>query len=332
MKETRVWLGEPFPLGATVVEEGVNFALFSEHATKVELCLFDSLDASVESVRIELPEVTGHVWHGQLPDVRAGQIYGYRVHGPDAPQEGHRFNPQKVVLDPYARCIARDLRWDDAVLDPARDTAACAPLAAVADTSFPWGNDQPLRIPWHETVIYEVHVKGFTMQHPGVEERLRGTYAGLGSPAAVEYMQRLGVTAYRDLGRLNLLAQQVARARFGGFEEVRHVAVDRCRKPGDVGAAVGIAMRLIGLDADDIAGGGFKFFQPLVRHPADDQTAFDDAQDLGAFVAMQRRTAACGHRDVEDIQPGSFKPRVPLELAFRRKAGLYALGRMCVHK
>ncbi|QIF02315.1 glycogen debranching protein GlgX [Roseimicrobium sp. ORNL1] len=195
MKESRVWLGKPFPLGATVVGEGVNFALFTEHATKVELCLFDSPEATVESVRVELPEVTGHVRHGQLPDVRAGQIYGYRVHGPDAPQEGHRFNPRKVLLDPYARCIARDLRWEDAVLDPAKDTAACAPLAAVADTSFPWGNDQPLRIPWHETVIYEAHVKGFTMRHPGVEEDLRGTYAGLGSPAVIDHLHRLGVTA-----------------------------------------------------------------------------------------------------------------------------------------
>lgn len=195
MKDTRVWLGNPFPLGATVVEEGVNFALFSEHATKVELCLFDSPESSVETSRIELPEVNGHVWHGQLPDARAGQVYGYRVHGPNAPLEGQRFNPNKVLLDPYARCVARDLRWDDAVMDPGKDTAACAPLAEVADNRFSWGNDRPLRIPWHETVIYEMHVKGFTMQHPGVEEGLRGTYAGLASPASIEHLRRLGITA-----------------------------------------------------------------------------------------------------------------------------------------
>src|SRR5688572_23462387 len=115
--EPRVWLGEPYPLGATLLDEGVNFALFSEHATKVELCLFDSPEATVEACRIALPEVTGHVWHGQLPDVRPGQLYGYRVHGPKSLQDGHRFNPRKVLLDPYAKSIGRDLQWDTAVLD-----------------------------------------------------------------------------------------------------------------------------------------------------------------------------------------------------------------------
>ncbi|HSI65413.1 MAG TPA: glycogen debranching protein GlgX [Candidatus Saccharimonadia bacterium] len=195
MHEPRVWLGEPFPLGATLVGEGVNFALFSEHATRVELCLFDSPDASAEVHRIALPEVTGHVWHGHLPEVSSGQVYGYRVHGPDKPDEGHRFNPRKVLLDPYAKSIARDLRWDEAVMDPGQDTASCAPLARVVSTAFPWGDDRSSRIPWHETVVYELHVKGFTMQHPGVEENLRGTYAGLGSLAATDHLRRLGVTA-----------------------------------------------------------------------------------------------------------------------------------------
>ena len=195
MTEMRLWPGKPSPLGATCVDRGVNFALFSEHATKVELCLFDSADAQSESHRIVLPEVAHQVWHGHLPDVGPGQIYGYRVHGPFDPAQGHRFNPHKIVLDPYARVIARDLRWDDAVLDPDRDTAPFAPLARVVDNAFDWKDDRLPRTPWHETVVYELHVKGFTRQHPNVAENLRGTYAGLASPAAIEHLQRLGVTA-----------------------------------------------------------------------------------------------------------------------------------------
>ena len=190
-----VWPGQPYPLGATPDAVGVNFALFSEHATLVELCLFDSPDARCETQRIPLPEKTNQVWHGFVPEMRPGQIYGYRVHGPHQPAQGHRFNPRKVLLDPYARAIARDLRWEDAVQAPNGDTAHCAPLARVVDPEFHWNGDQPLHTPWHETVVYEMHVKGFTKQHPGVPENLRGTYAGLASPAAVEYLRELGVTA-----------------------------------------------------------------------------------------------------------------------------------------
>lgn len=190
-----IWPGRPSPLGATADAGGVNFALFSEHATKVELCLFDSPDAQAESQRIALPEKTNQVWHGFLPKAKLGQIYGYRVHGPHEPEHGHRFNPRKVLLDPYARAIARELRWNDAVLDPNRDTAHCAPLARVVDSVFHWNGDQPLRTSWHETVVYELHVKGFTKQHPDVPEKLRGTYAGVASPAAIEHLRELGVTA-----------------------------------------------------------------------------------------------------------------------------------------
>src|SRR5690606_1094529 len=147
---------------------GVNFALYSEHATKVELCLFDSPDATRESVRIPLPEYTDLVWHGYLPDVTPGQIYGYLVHGPYDPRNGHRFNPNKVLLDPYAMAVARRLRWDDSLFgyrdgDPAgdlsfdvRDNAAYVPLARVVDPTFAWGDDRPPRTPWHQTVIYEM--------------------------------------------------------------------------------------------------------------------------------------------------------------------------------
>ena len=203
----KVWPGKPYPLGATWDGMGVNFSLFSEHAEKVELCLFDAADASRESARIALPERTDLVWHGFLPDVTPGQLYGYRVSGPYDPASGHRFNPAKVVLDPYAKRIGRTLRWHDAVygyrVDHAeadlaadrRDSAAFAPLAAVLDPAFTWGADRPPRIPWHDTVIYEVHVKGFTARHPDVPAHLRGTYLGLASDGAIHHFRELGVTA-----------------------------------------------------------------------------------------------------------------------------------------
>jgi len=203
----RVWPGRPYPLGATWDGGGVNFALFSEHATKVELCLFDSPDARRESHRIKLPEQTDMAWHGYLPDVRPGQLYGYRVHGPYDPAAGHRFNPKKVLLDPYAKAIGRDLTWADKLFGykvghknedlsiDKRDSAAAAPLAAVIDTAFTWGDDAPPAIPRHKMVIYEVHVKGFTRRHSEVPEEMRGTYLGLGSLPAIEHFQKLGVNA-----------------------------------------------------------------------------------------------------------------------------------------
>ena len=203
----RVWPGRSYPLGATWDGAGVNFALFSEHATKVELCLFDAADAVKETERIVLPEQTDQVWHAYLPDILPDQMYGYRVHGPYDPAKGHRFNPNKVVLDPYAKAIGRDLKWDDSLfgykigdaqadlsLDE-RDNAAFAPLGAVIDPAFTWGDDRAPRTPWHKTLIYELHVKGFTKRLPGVPEKLQGTYAGLGSEAAIKHLLDLNVTA-----------------------------------------------------------------------------------------------------------------------------------------
>jgi glycogen operon protein len=190
-----LWPGYASPLGATVKAEGVNFAIFSENATNVELCLFDSPNAQIESHRIPLPEKTNQVWHGCLPGIKPGQIYGYRCHGPFDPSHGHRFDSRKVLLDPYAKLIARDLCWDNSVQEPDRDSAPFAPLARVVDTGFGWNNDRAPRTPWHETVVYELHVKGFTKQHPDVPESLRGTYAGLASAAAIEHLRGLGVTA-----------------------------------------------------------------------------------------------------------------------------------------
>jgi len=202
----RVWPGAPYPLGATWNGRGVNFALFSEHATKVELCLFDASDAPAESLCVPLTERTNMVWHGYLPDVGPGQIYGYRVFGPWDPAAGQRFNPAKLVLDPYARVVARPLTWHTSLFayepgtdgdGPANtaDSAPYAPLAAVIDPAFDWGADRPPRTPWHDTVIYELHVKGFTAQHGGIPPPLRGTYLGLAAEPAIAHLRQLGVTA-----------------------------------------------------------------------------------------------------------------------------------------
>lgn len=204
---TTQWPGSSYPLGATWDGKGVNFALFSEHATGVELCLFDSPDAEKETERIRITEYTDHVWHTYLPEVLPGQQYGYRVYGPYEPQQGHRFNPNKLLLDPYAKGIGRDVKWADEVFgyrlgDPesdlsfdGRDSAAYAPLAMVIDPAFTWGNDRHPRTPWHKTIVYELHVKGFTQLHPALPERLRGTYAGLASESVIKHLTDLGITA-----------------------------------------------------------------------------------------------------------------------------------------
>jgi isoamylase len=201
----RVWRGEPYPLGATPDGAGVNFAIFSENATGVELCLFEA-DGSNER-RVRMAEQTDLVWHCYLPDVGPGQRYGFRVEGPYRPRDGHRFNPAKLLLDPYARRIDGDLEWsdrlfgyrlggeDEALAPDTRDSASHIPKCVVVDPAFEWDRDAQLRNPWNRTLIYEVHVKGFTYRHPEVPEELRGSYAGLGSSPAIEHLQGLGVTA-----------------------------------------------------------------------------------------------------------------------------------------
>ncbi|MFO7303648.1 MAG: glycogen debranching protein GlgX [Acidobacteriota bacterium] len=205
MLDVQAWPGSPYPLGATWDGQGVNFALFSEHATAVELCLFDAPDAAVESVRIPIVDRTDMIWHAYVPGLKPGQLYGYRVHGPWAPAEGHRFNPAKLLLDPYARALGRPMRWHpslfafadgdpDGVPDPT-DSAPYAAIGQVVDEPFDWGNDRPPRTPWHETVIYELHVKGFTQLNEAIPPELRGTYLGLASPPAIEHLKSLGITA-----------------------------------------------------------------------------------------------------------------------------------------
>jgi glycogen operon protein len=201
---SRVREGRPFPQGATFDGKGTNFALFSAHATRVDLCLFD--DAGNEE-RIELPEYTNEVWHGYLPDVKPGQRYGYRVHGPYAPAEGHRFNHHKLLLDPYAREIEGDLTWSDELYGytighpdadlsfDERDSAPFMPKAVVVHDDYDWEDDQRLLTAWNQTLVYETHVRGYTMRHPDVAEAARGTCAGLAHDAVLDYIKGLGVTA-----------------------------------------------------------------------------------------------------------------------------------------
>ena len=203
----RVWRGKPYPLGATWDGKGVNFALFSENATGVELCLFNGPDDATESHHIQVRERTNQVWHCYLPDIRPGQLYGYRVHGPYKPEEGHRFNPAKLVLDPYVKAISGEIKWSDAIFPykvggPNEDaeidqsnSAGGMPKCVVIDDAFSWGGDRRPEIPWNRTVIYETHVKGMTIKHPDVPEKFRGTYLGLCADAMIDHFLSLGVTS-----------------------------------------------------------------------------------------------------------------------------------------
>ncbi|MEA3018608.1 MAG: isoamylase [Actinomycetota bacterium] len=198
----RVWPGVPYPLGATYDGTGTNFALFSEVAEKVDICLFD--EKGRETARVELPDVTAFVWHGYLPNVGPGQRYGFRVSGPWDPARGLQCNRHKLLLDPYAKAVDGQIDWTERCFgyrfnDPTRrndgDSARHVFKSVVTNPFFDWRNDRHPNTPWHETVVYEVHVKGFTIRHPGVPEEHRGTYAGIASPAAIEHFKRLGVTA-----------------------------------------------------------------------------------------------------------------------------------------
>src|SRR4051812_5400708 len=205
VSDVRVWPGRPGPMGATWDGSGTNFTLFSAHAEKVEICLFDD-DGKREIERIRLPEYTHEIWHGYLPDVRPGQLYGCRVYGPYEPEAGHRFNHHKLLIDPYAKALVGALEWNDALFgyrvgDDAqdlsfddRDSASFVPKCRVVDSAFTWGR-RPDQRPWHETIIYEMHAKGFTMRHPQVGDAVRGTFAGLAAASIVAYLRDLGITA-----------------------------------------------------------------------------------------------------------------------------------------
>ncbi len=208
----QVEAGVPYPLGATPDGGGVNFALFSAHAEKVELCLFDE-SGILETARVALPEFTNEIWHGYIPGLRPGQLYGYRVHGPYKPEAGHRFNPNKLLLDPYAKALHGRISWNDAhygyragaedadLSFDARDSAPFMPKCVVLESgarrrhSFPWPRERRPSTPWPESVIYEAHVKGMTIAHPRVPKGARGTFAGLSHPAVIDHLVKLGVTA-----------------------------------------------------------------------------------------------------------------------------------------
>jgi isoamylase len=200
-----VWPGQPYPRGATWDGEGVNFSLFSANAEKAELCIFDP-SGRREVQRIALRERTDEIWHCYLPEARPGLLYGYRLHGPYRPEQGHRFNPNKLLIEPYAKRLEGALLWSDAHFGyrlghpkrdlsfDKRDSAAGTPKSRVIDPAFTWGDDRPPRVPWHDTVIYEAHVRGLTTRHPQVPPQLRGTYAGLATAPMIEHFLRLGIT------------------------------------------------------------------------------------------------------------------------------------------
>ena len=202
----RIRPGRPYPLGATLEGDGANFAVYSEHATRVEVCLFDEPDGP-EKERVVLPERTNHVFHGSIAGIGAGQLYGLRVHGPWEPAKGLRFNAAKVLVDPYALALANPVDWRAPMFpyrlgDPAedlsrddRDGARGAPKAVIVDGRFDWGDERAPHHAWNDTIIYELHVRGFTMRHPDVPPELRGTYAGLASEPAIAHLRSLGVTA-----------------------------------------------------------------------------------------------------------------------------------------
>lgn len=207
MKQPDLFPGRPYPLGSTWDGEGVNFAIYADHATAVELCLYQEEEDGEEWVKLKLSERTHHIWHGYIPGIQPGQLYGYRVHGPFEPENGHRFNPNKLLIDPYAKAIAGVIGWNDAVFGYVMgsdladlsfselNSAPFIPKSVVIDQSYDWQGDVPLDIPYHESIIYEAHVKGFTMQHPDIPEELRGTYAALAHPVTLNYLRELGITA-----------------------------------------------------------------------------------------------------------------------------------------
>lgn len=237
----KIWPGNPYPLGANWDGAGVNFSLFSENATKVELCLFDGADGQRET-RIPLREQTHQIWHVYLPEARPGQFYGYRVHGPYDPQQGQRFNPAKLLLDPYAKAIHGIVQWSDALFgysigDPGqdlshsdKDSASGMPKCVVVDPAFSWGNDAPPATPWHKTIIYELHVKGFTMRHPAVPPELRGTYTALTLPPVIDYLKKLGITAVELLPVHQFVADKHLKDRgltnYWGYNSIGYFAPD----------------------------------------------------------------------------------------------------------
>jgi isoamylase len=202
-----VYPGQPYPLGATWDGEGVNFAIYAENASAIDLCLFDGLNDEKETDKIHINEVSHHVWHAYIPGIKPGQHYGYRAHGPYDPLNGLRYNPNKLLIDPYAKAISSPVIWNDALFGYIMghpdddlsysdvDSAPFAPKGVVIDPSFDWEGDKPPKIPYHKTIIYETHVRGFTKTHQDLPEHIRGTYAAMAHPVTITYLKTLGITA-----------------------------------------------------------------------------------------------------------------------------------------
>ncbi|MGE5659370.1 MAG: glycogen debranching protein GlgX [Actinomycetota bacterium] len=299
-----LWPGNVYPLGSYWDGKGTNFALFSENATGVELCLFDKDD---KETRITLTEYDNHVWHGYIPGIAPGQRYGFRVHGPYAPHEGHRFNPNKLLIDPYGKAIAGDiidgpenfgyiLNHEDADLSFSdTDNASNIPKSVVIDESFDWEGDELLRIPFHESIIYETHVKGFTKQQPDIQEELRGTYAGLAHPASIAYLQSLGVTAVELMPVHHYLAypgylQSKGLRNYWGYDSINYFAP------------------YSGYAADPVPGGQVKEFKEMVKalHKAGIEVILDvvynhtgEGNHLGPTLSLRGVDNASYYRLVE---------------------------------
>ncbi len=249
MNSFHVWQGHPYPLGATWDGEGTNFALFSEYAEKVELCLFDPADPLRQIAVCRLREKTDHVYHGYLPEVKPGMLYCYRVHGPWKPEEGHRFNANKLLLDPYAKAINGGFKWSDEMFGyrvggeedlemDERDNSALMPRCVVVDDTFDWSDEQRIDRPMSETVIYEVHVKGFSKLWSVLPEKLRGTYAGLGSQEAIDYFTKLGITAVEVLPVHQFVDDSFLEGRgltnYWGYSSIGYLAPDSRFSSGGV--------------------------------------------------------------------------------------------------
>jgi glycogen operon protein len=260
---TKLFPGRSFPLGATWDGQGVNFALYAENATGVELCLFAPGNTQKESERIRLRERTNHIWHGYLPDLKPGQLYGYRVYGPYDPPNGHRFNPNKLLIDPYAKAISGTINWHDSLFGyevghpeedlsfSDSDSAPYIPKSIVIDQSFDWEGDQLLNIPHLNAVIYEAHVKGFTKLHPDIPEEIRGTYEAMGHPVTIQYLKELGVTTVELMPVHHFISDRILKDKgltnYWGYNTIGYFAPDvrlSCVK-GETGGHVNEFKRMV---------------------------------------------------------------------------------------
>ncbi|MBD0374932.1 MAG: glycogen debranching protein GlgX [Flavisolibacter sp.] len=240
--DTIVYPGHPFPLGATWDGHGVNFAIYAENATGVDLCLFNTNFPDVESVKIRIKERSNHVWHVYVPGLQPGQLYGYRVYGPYEPQNGHRFNPHKLLIDPYAKAIAGTIQWHDALFGyevghpdadlsfSTVDSAPFIPKSVVIDYRFDWQDDQPPDVPYHQSIIYEAHVKGLTKLHPEIPKAIRGTYAGIAHPVTINYLKTLGITAIELMPVHHFVAdrhlKEIGLTNYWGYNTIGYFAPD----------------------------------------------------------------------------------------------------------